>query len=491
MRRSPTWLVVAVALGAALAMQNARKRQRPPPRPAKRSEAFRQTLPALKAGFGEADITPPLDKGPVYIAGFGHNRKALKAHDPLFARAVVLNDGKQKIALVSVDLVGFFRDNVRNVRKELPGFHHVLVSSTHTHEGPDTLGLWGPNPLASGADPAYLKRVEEQVVKAVKQADGRAAPVKASLGTVKAPELLHDSREPEVKHDELVALMLRSTKDNRPAGVVVQWNCHPETLDSKSRELSADYVGVTVARLRERWKCPAVYFTGTVGGLMTTIRVPVKDSDGKALPEGSWQKTERYGVLLADKATRALERARAVRLTPIEARTREVFVPMDNKLYALARQVGVLKRDAYLWSGDPSKAEPAPPGETKKPLCMKTEVGLLRLGDLEIAAIPGEIYPELVLGKVQDPVDPGADFPQAPVEPGIYAQMRGPHKMLVGLANDEIGYIIPKRQWDLEAPYCYGRKKAQYGEVNSVGPEAAPILCGAFRSLAKVGSARR
>jgi hypothetical protein len=51
------------------------------------------------------------------------------------------------------------------------------------------------------------------------------------------------------------------------------------------------------------------------------------------------------------------------------------------------------------------------------------------------------------------------------------------------LANDEIGYIIPKRQWDVRTPYCYGRKQAQYGEVNSVGPETAPILCEAFRKL--------
>src|SRR5687767_10244651 len=87
----------------------------------------------LEAGFGETDITPTLGNKPVYIAGFGQNRKATKAHDPLFARAVVLKEGKTKLALVSVDLVGFFRPNVVNVRKQLAGFDYVLVSSTHTH----------------------------------------------------------------------------------------------------------------------------------------------------------------------------------------------------------------------------------------------------------------------------------------------------------------------------------------------------------------------
>ena len=47
---------------------------------------------------------------------------------------------------------------------------------------------------------------------------------------------------------------------------------------------------------------------------------------------------------------------------------------------------------------------------------------------------------------------------------------------VIRLASDEVGYIIPKRQWDEKSPYCYGRAKSQYGEINSCGPETAPIL---------------
>ena len=68
----------------------------------------------LTVGFADADVTPPIDgKTPVYIAGFGNNRKATKVHDPLMARAVVLSDGKQKIALVCADVVGLFYDFVK------------------------------------------------------------------------------------------------------------------------------------------------------------------------------------------------------------------------------------------------------------------------------------------------------------------------------------------------------------------------------------------
>jgi hypothetical protein len=437
----------------------------------------------LQVGFGEADITPKLGARPVFLAGFGHNRKATGTHDPLRARAVVLRDGDTKVALASVDLVGFFYPNVLTVRKGLRDFAYVLVSSTHNHEGPDSLGLWGPSVVQSGVDPEYLATVERQIVKAVRAADAACKPARARVGTAKAPELLHDGREPYVKHDELVALEFRAAGGDGLLGLVVQWNCHPETLGSKNTLVSADFVGPAVQALQGKHRCPVVYFTGTVGGLMTSLKVPVKGRDGKALEDGTFEKTERYGELLADVANRALQRAQPLRLTPLEGRRRDIFLPLDNKLYLLGRKLGVLKREGYLWAGDTYKARPAAEVQEDRRMCLRTEVGYLRFGELEVAAIPGEIYPELVLGKVQDPPDPGADFPKAPVEPAIYKQLRGPHRMLIGLANDEIGYIIPKRQWDEKPPFCYGRSKAQYGEVNSLGPDTAPVLCEAFRDL--------
>ena len=52
------------------------------------------SLPALagdlRVGFGNVDVTPELGKKPVYMAGFGENRPAVKVHDPIMARAVGL-----------------------------------------------------------------------------------------------------------------------------------------------------------------------------------------------------------------------------------------------------------------------------------------------------------------------------------------------------------------------------------------------------------------
>jgi Neutral/alkaline non-lysosomal ceramidase, N-terminal len=439
----------------------------------------------LSVGFAQADVTPKLDpKRPVYMAGFGHDRKAVKVHDPIMARAVVLSDGKQKIALVCVDVVGLFNAVAESVRKQVEGFAYVSVSSTHNHEGPDTMGLWGVNPFKSGVDKEYVKTVEAALVRIIGEADKARKPATAKIGTVLAPELLEDNREPYVKHDELVTIRFEAA-DGKPIGVLVQWNNHPETMASKNTELTSDYVGYTVNELTKSQGCPVAYFTGTVGGLMTTLGLAVKNDKGENLKDGTWEKTEAYGKALARASEKALASAKPATLTPFDIRRREVFVPVANDLYKIGWRVGVLERTFYLWENDPHPVKPTVTDDLTKPGAVRTELGYLKLGELEVAIIPGEIYPELVLGKVQDPVDPGADFPDAPIEPSIYGNFTGKYRMLIGLGNDEIGYILPKRQWDAKAPYCYGRKKAQYGEENSIGPEAGPILCKAFAELVK------
>src|SRR5205823_6134774 len=163
--------------------------------------------------------------------------------------------------------------------------------------------------------------------------------------------------------------------------------CHPETLAGKNTLLSADYVGYTVKHLKDKYRCPVVYLTGTVGGLMTSLKVDITDSTGKALADGTYEKTERYGVLLGEAAERAVQASEPVALTPLEVRSRPVFLTIDNKLYLAARQFGVFDREGYLWEGSSEKATPVKDPAADKRLCIRTEVALLRFGELDLAAI--------------------------------------------------------------------------------------------------------
>lgn len=438
------------------------------------------TAQELRVGWAEADITPDLKAGPVFIAGFGHNRRATDIADPLMARAVVLSDGAKTLAIVSIDVIGFFHENVEHVRSQLRGIDHLVVSSTHNHEGPDTLGLWGPLPTTCGVDPAYIKKLERTIVDVVHSARQELKPATARIGRIALPELLHDAREPIIKHDELVSLQFQDLS-GKASGLIVQWNCHPETLDSKNTRLSADFVGYTVRELKAKYRCPVVYLTGTVGGLLTSLHVRIVDPQGRELQDGTFEKTEQFGRKVAVAAIESLKQSQPVDLTPFDLRRRVLYVPCDNKIYLTMRRLKVLNREAYRWDGNPREARPD--DNANQRIALKTEIGYLRLGDLEIATIPGEIYSELVLNQVPDPAPSGADFPDAPREPAIYEQLKARYRMLIGLANDEIGYILPKRLWDEKAPFTYGRTKAPYGEINSLGPETGPILCTEFQRL--------
>lgn len=442
----------------------------------------------LRAGFGEVDITPKLDAGrPVYLAGYGHNRQAVGVHDPIMLRAVVLADGKSKIALICADVVGLMRPTVLEIRGKLAGFDYVMVACTHNHEGPDTIGLWGSSPLVSGVDARYMKRLIEQAVEAVKLAEKNLTPVKASYGTAADESLLGDSRLPKAYDGVLRVLRFDRADTGKLHGLLVQWNCHPEAMGSKNKQVTADFPHATIAALKKKHGCAVAYFSGAVGGLMAPPDGVVKIAEGRELKEGDFDYCRVYGEMVAGLADKAIAAAAPIALAPMKVNAKVVYLPLTNPIYIAMRKLGVVQRDAFVWTGDASqRGEPYGDENSAKQPAIEAEVACLTLGELSVACIPGEIYPELIYGKFQEPAEADADFPSAAKEKHLTAIFPANRKLLIiGLANDEIGYIIPKRQWDAQAPFAYGRNRAQYGEVNSVGSEAAPIVMQAMEEAAR------
>jgi hypothetical protein len=438
----------------------------------------------LLVALGEADITPDVNAAPVWIAGYGQNRRATGVHDPLLARAVVLRHGDQKVALAAVDLVGLQYPQVQQIRTRLDDFAYVMVSSTHNHEGPDTIGLWGPNPLTSGVDPDYLDLVVERVADLIRRLEGECVAANVQYGTAQDDTLLGDSRKPQVYDGVLRVLRFTRADDGGNLGLLVQWNCHPESMGSKNTLLTADFPAFTVQALERQHGCPVAYFSGAVGGLMAPPDNRIQNSAGEYPTEGDFEYARLYGEAVADLADQAVEAATPIALTPLMASAKPISVPLYNPLYQAARALGVLKREGRVWTGDAEKiGEPLTAANAKgATMAVETEVAYLRLGELHVVCIPGEIYPELIYGQFQEPVEPNVDFPDAPLETPVVKLLPGDKWLLFGLANDEIGYIIPKRQWDEQAPFAYGRDKGQYGEINSVGPEVAPIIMQALEN---------
>ena len=264
--------------------------------------------------------------------------------------------------------------------------------------------------------------------------------------------------------------------------MLVQWNCHPEAMGSRNTEITADFPYATVAKLKDQHKCPILYMSGAIGGLMAPPRRSIKDGQGKILEEGDFEFCRVYGEAVADLATQASAAAEPMELTPFTVSAKPIAIPVTNPLYRLARVARILRREGRIWEGDFQKlGEIASEDTIDKPTAVESEVAYLRLGDLHVAGIPGELYPELIYGKFQEPAEPNADYPDAPLEPTVESILPGKKWLLFGLANDEIGYIIPRRQWDSAPPYAYGRETSQYGEINSCSPDVAPIIMQALQ----------
>ena len=81
----------------------------------------------------------------VWIAGFSNNRPAKGVHDPLWARAIAFRNNGVTVVMVSLDSIGVFYDKFIEVRKMIDpalSIDHVMFSSLHDHEAPDTMGIW-------------------------------------------------------------------------------------------------------------------------------------------------------------------------------------------------------------------------------------------------------------------------------------------------------------------------------------------------------------
>jgi hypothetical protein len=298
-------------------------------------------------------------------------------------------------------------------------------------------------------------------------------PASLLLAQTRTLGLIEDGRLPRVIDDMLVVLQVVA-EDGTTLGTIVDWSSHPEALGGDNTVVTSDYPHFLRERIEERLGGTCVFLVGSIGGLMTPLGLKLTGADGRPIPADTFALAQAVGERAADAALGALATARPSASTALEHRSATVFVPLDNRLYRLAMFLGVLDRRVY------SGGRPATSlfGDD-----LRTEIGYLRIGDAEALLVPAEIYPELVHGAIQDPQDPGADFQGAPRERPLDTLLSAPFKLVIGLANDEIGYVVPRSQWDAKAPFAYGRKEAQYGEMNSVGPEAAPGLTEAFTRL--------
>lgn len=440
-----------------------------------------------------------------WLAGFGPGRAATKIHDDAWARVLTFTQGDLSVAMVSLDLIGLFHERVITIREAARArgldFDHIMVSTTHVHETKDTMGMWGPAPLVVGIDDDYMAFITKRVVDALEEAKKgeRAATMKVARG--EAPQLVNDTRLPTVVDQGIYTLQFLDAS-SAPFATMVTWGNHPEALGSSNTELTSDFPHYLRGTLETRYpSSTAVYFNGCLGGLTTTIGiVGCPDAEGKdTCPQGTFERAEYVGRGAAEAAISSLE-APSAQLTeaPTLAVRRRVFLASaTNSGLALLVAAGVLPRQLFRVDGTPTTSAELE-GFTFKdlsrpdsPFRVASEVNSISIGPVIIGTAPGELYAELWLpredGSSFAETPEGADFPGETNLPPLSGLLpTASTKIIINNANDALGYIIPKPQWDTKKPYAYGETSSpQYGEENSVGHDMASTLYQAYERLSK------
>jgi len=414
----------------------------------------------------------------VWLAGFHKARAAQSILDPLWARAMVLDAGSVKMALVVIDMIGYGNDDVIATRKLIlesnPDLDYVIISSTHVHSSPDLLGIWGESDYKSGVDPTYLTQVQNGIQAAVSQAASKAKP--AYFKFTEEMELLKplvgDTRNPQVFDAGLKIMQVLDQETNQTLGTIMNWGNHPETLWAENIQVSSDFAhpwremvenGIIEkdSVVLEGVGGVAIWLNGAIGGLMTTHpTMEVKDPYSKEVYlKQSTDKVVAQGRALAKITLETMADSAAVLVhdTELAIRAETIELKMDNQLFHLASFLGIFDRGFTKWKH------------------IRSEVAAWKLGPATFVHVPGELYPEILHGGIESPI--GGDFGIEPLEvPALQSQIPGQFKFFAGMSNDMVGYIIPKSQWDMEPPYTYRNEKRPYGEVNSLGPETAPKI---------------
>jgi hypothetical protein len=383
---------------------------------------------SLSIGYAQAVITPSLDR-PVFLAGFGRNRLATAVNDDLFARVLLLDDGKSRLALVALDLIGLARDHCLTVEqriREQLGDIRVIIACTHTHHGPDTIGLWGPDTTTSGVDPSYLAALQETIVEHVVSAAGTMRPVH-SLKAAGTPVdgVVENFRDPHIVDDELTCVQFLA-EDASVLATLLIFPCHPEVMWNDNTVITSDYGWGLRETVEGTTGAPAIFFVGALGGMLSP-----------KVEERSFAVAAEMGRTIGQAGLTSLAGAEELAVQELHVSSLEFSIPLQNILFSMAMAAGLLPQI----TDDRNEAI--------------TEANLIILGNCWLATVPGELLPKLGLAMKQQLIEAGATVP------GI-----------VGLANDELGYILPAD--DFISPDDPFNPGAQYEESMSVSAEAGP-----------------
>ncbi len=446
---------------------------------------------SLRAGVAKVDITPAV--GTELCGHFRSSLRSVGVHSRLYAKAIILNDGENYVALVACDLLGVTSSLVASTRErieELTGIpaKNVMICCTHTHSGP------GSQPLrvVGKSDETYQDQLVKKIGGAVYLAYKSMNEASVGLGSetldlaasrrVRWPDgsirftWLDPNTPPEEPIDRDLKVITLKNSNNKTLAVAINYACHPVTMGGKLfNHISSDFPGVAT-ELIERAKGDgtiALFFNGSLGDIHP--RKDIIPGYNYYTPIKGDELTRTLGTILGAEALKISEMSPTESAVTVQAISQKVEIPLqevpsEDEIIEEQKRLDELKAEASesecFWieqkiSWYKYLLELYREGKSFAKSDF-AEVQSIRIGDIYIVGLPGEVFSKISL-----------EIKERARKEGIE------NVLLFALANGNLGYIpaeedytiapIGKRGYEIEGSYMlHGRPLVGPGTATSL-----------------------
>ena len=383
-----------------------------------------QAAANFRAGIAVRTVTP--DPLLPVTGGIGPSQPTTRKEGELTVRALVLEQGTNRVAIVSADFLGFPSQLGRRVRAAVTNISaaNILIGATHTHSAPDCYGF--PNGKGgTDSDPKYLEMVCQRMAEAINAATANLKEAQLRIATGEAKGKIAYNYYAEQLYDPRCHVIQALDSSGRPIATLVNYAIHPEVRGSHAGVCSPDLIGPLYERIAEKGGGTGIFMNSAQGGMVTADnRVP------GAHEANSWEECQRIGSLLADEALRIIQEAPIQPSPVLHSEARSISLPIDNpEMRTLMKML---------------------PGASETDVnSVSAQINVVNLGDSQILTIPGEALPNI----------------------GYYLKrkMHGKNNFLFGLTNDAYGYILTKEDYN-------SFKRYNYVSRTSLGERTGEIL---------------
>ncbi|MBI3990607.1 MAG: neutral/alkaline non-lysosomal ceramidase N-terminal domain-containing protein [Candidatus Omnitrophica bacterium] len=398
----------------------------------------------IKVGLAEKDITPPVGTPLAGNAREDYSSKGV--YHRLYARAMVVDDGKKRVAIVLVDLIIVTSAMVKVCRekiKEVTGIKEedIMIAATHTHSGPDV----GELRIGHKVNNATLDMIQRGIAESAIEADRVRQHAKIGFGSGKEETIGHNRRfrlkdgtvhmnwekiDP-YKIDEIlgpidpeVGVIKIEDIGGRLLALFVNYTCHPAILAGDNDLISADYPGFFYEIIKERLGrgVLSIFANGAEGNINHIDPYNPEQKRG-------FEESKRLGEKLADSALRVCKDIKKMDTEITVFASREKLLIPRRKIPD--ERIKWAKHVLSKWDGKPITLVDGLPDEVyaqealflKERECepVETEVQAFVIGDVALVGLPGEVF----------------------VEFGLEIKKFSPFAktFIIGLANGLIGYV--------------------------------------------------